>query len=313
MTKKLISSLFLCLAVCQVFAQTQNRILVASSSVSGTYELMTQEVSDFCSDDNFTIVKADNVKGGVIQNLEALKSNKVMAAFVRSDVVYALAQSDPTYRALKTLVALYPEDIHILALRDSKSKKTSTWSIGTQDFNSASDLTGFPVGAASGGHITARVLTGAIKFSDIKEFGTGKEVMNALDNGTIAAAVFVGGTPLPALEALSGDKYKLLPIPENVAMQLSGVYKRSTINYSNLHSGAISTLSSDALILTRKYSLASMIAPQAKFRECFYKHLSELQETPGKHPKWQEVSATNHGTWEWYDLPTSPAAVTRKH
>jgi len=300
----------LCLLVLfSVMLFAQDRIVVAASSVSGTYELMTQEISEYCSNENFVIEKAPGVTGGVVQNLEALKNNKASAAFVRTDVVYAAAQSDPTYRNFKTLIALYPEDIHILALRESKSKKLATFSIGNQTFDTAADLAGFTVGAASGGHITARILTTELHFGNIAEFPTGKDVMAALDSGQIAAAVFVGGTPLPSLASLSGDRYKLLSIPENVAIRLSGVYKRTTINYSNLHSGAIATLSSDALILTRKYSLPKMIAPQAKFRQCFYAHLAELQETPGKHPKWQEVTAANHGSWEWYELPNTVKEV----
>jgi TRAP-type uncharacterized transport system substrate-binding protein len=302
------------LVLFSILLVAQERILVASSSVSGTYELMTQEISDYCSTESFVIEAAPGVKGGVVQNLDALKSNKAMAAFVRTDVVYAAAQSDPSYRNFKTLVALYPEDIHVLILRDSQTKKLGRFSFGNQTFDTAADLAGFAVGAASGGHITARILTAELHFGEIKEFGSGKEVMAALDNGTIAAAIFVGGTPLPSLTSLSGDKYKLLAIPESVAVKLSGVYKRSTISYENLHSGAIATLSSDALILTRKYTLPKMIQPQATFRACFYAHLDELKETPGKHPKWQEVSATNHGNWEWYELPdvSRTIPVTRK-
>lgn len=292
--------LFFCLA-----GHCQDRIIVANSSVSGTYELMTQEIGEYCSTDSFTIEPAPGVKGGIMQNLAALRGNGASAAFVRADVVYALAQSDPTYRNFKTLVSLYPEDIHILALRQSKMRAQGWNHWGSKDFDTAADLAGYPVGASSGGHITGRILTGAIGFSEVKEYPSGKAVMTALDNGEIAAAIFVGGTPLPSLQGLTGDKYKLLSIPDSVANKLSGVYKRSQISYQNLSESPVATLSSPALILTRKYTTPKMIAPQAKFRSCFLAHLTELQETPGKHPKWQEVSPTDHGPWEWYDLPAA--------
>lgn len=308
--KHLVPTIVFVLICSAMFAQAPARILVASSSVSGTYELMTQEISESCSDE-ITIEKAPGVAGGVMQNLEALKSNKASAAFVRADVIYAMAQSDPTYRDFKTLISLYPEDIHILVLKDSKTKKIGTFSFGVQSFETAADLSGFPVGAASGGHITARILTDKLHFGDIREYPTGKDVMSALDSGEIAAAVFVGGTPLPSLEKLPSNRYKLLPIPENVAAGLSGVYKRSSISYSNLSSGPVPTLSSDALIITRRYSLPKMVAPQATFRACFYNHLAELQETPGKHPKWQQVNAFNHGSWEWYEIPGAVATKKR--
>lgn len=296
------------------FVGAQDRILIGASSVSGTYEKMVSELSDYCSTDNFVIDVSPKVKGGVLQNLDALKGNQVSAAFVRADVVFAMSQSDPAYHNFKTLVALYPEDIHILVLRQSRTKKLGVFAFGYQEFTTASDLAGFAVGAASGGNITARILTGQLHFSDVKDYQTGKEVFAALDSGEISAAVFVGGTPLPALESLSGDKYKLLPIGEGVAAVLSGVYRRANISYSNLRSGSVPTLSSDALIITRKYTTPKMIAPQAKFRQCFYDHLTELQEEPGKAPKWQEVNLQNHGTWDWYEIPgvVAPAATHKR-
>lgn len=296
------------LSVC--LSQAQERILVANSSVSGTYELMTQEISDYCSNEQFSIESAPGIKGGIMQNLDALRNNRASAAFVRADVIYALAQSDPTYRNFKTLVALYPEDLHVLTLRQSKMKKLGTFSFGTKDFNTVEDLAGYPVGASSGGHITGRILKNVVGFSDVREYPSGKAVMAALDNGEIAAAIFLGGTPLPSLQGLSGDTYKLLPVSETTVTRLSGIYKRSQITYANLGDTPVSTLSSEALIITRKYTTAKMIEPQARFRSCFYAHLTELQETPGKHPKWQEVSPTNHGSWEWYDLPTVGVPVS---
>lgn len=286
----------------------QDRITFAASSSSGTYKVMLGEIMSECSDDSLQITMAPE-KGGATENLEALANNEVQAAFLHSDVLYAAAQSDPNYKTLKTLVALYPEEIHVLALRTSKTKKVG-WSFGVQEFSNLADLKGFTVGAAGGGVTTSRILKVPGEFQ-VRAYNSGKEVLDGLNNGDIAAAIFVGGAPLPNLQGLSGDTYKLLSIPESISSQLTGVYRSATINYQNLRSGSIKTLAPSAIIATRKYNKPAFIAPQVKFRNCFYQHLDDLKETPGKHRKWQQVSATDQGVWDWLDLPTAKVVVVK--
>ncbi len=293
-------------------ALAEDKLIVAAASSSGTYHTMLSEIVEFCSADGGDLrIEESPVKGGATDNLYALANNRVSAAFLHSDVVYAMAQAEPKYRELKTLVALYPEEIHVLALRNSKTvvKGKNVWNKDkVVEFDDLGKLRDHRVGAAGGGCITARVLTGQGEgHFDVTCFDTGKEVLPALQSGEIDAAIFVGGSPLPNVEALSSAEFKLLPIPEAMASKVSGVYKTATIDYRNLKSGPVKTLAPEAIILTRKYTRPQMIAPQAKFRRCFLDHLDDLKETPGKHPKWQLVDASNHGVWEWYELPNSPA------
>lgn len=285
-------------------------LLIADSSSSGTYKAMLAEVRDVCGTDDFTIDELPQ-QGGAPENLEALKNNRASAAFLHSDVIYAAAQADPSYKELKTLVALYPEEIHVLALRNSITKQLSMGAFKPyQQFNSLGDLAGFNVGAAGGGVITARVLTGQGEgHFNVIPYNTGKEVIDALGKGEISAAIFVGGSPLPNLTGLSADQYKLLPIGETIASRVSGVYRPATINYTNLRSGVVKTLAPQALLVTRKYTRPQMIEPQAHLRECFMQHLDDLKETPGKHPKWQLVDPQDHGVWDWYELPTTTAVI----
>ncbi len=85
------------------------------------------------------------------------------------------------------------------------------------------------------------------------------------------------------------------------------------ITYTNLKSDSIKTVATSAIIATREYKTPKYMAQQKWFRDCFYEHLIELQETPNMHQKWQEVDPNDHGVWEWYDLPTAspnPVATT---
>src|SRR5271165_4726030 len=176
----------------------QSTFLVADDSSSGTYKKMLGEIIGVCSTDDFNIQEAPGVTGGAPGNLDALVNNRAQAAFLHSDVFFANAQADPSYKRFQTLLALYPEPIHVLALRTSKTKKPGTFSFGTQDFNSLADTKGYKVGAAGGGVITARILQGQGEggFS-VTPYDKGDDVISALNNGDIAAAIFVGAAPLP--------------------------------------------------------------------------------------------------------------------
>jgi TRAP-type uncharacterized transport system substrate-binding protein len=285
--------------------------LISAASSSGTYKLMLGEIKKFCDDEDFTIKEIPN-NGGATENLEALVNNTVSAAFLHSDVIYAMAQADSKYRNYKTLVNLYGEDIHVLALRIAKEKTGGVAGYGATPvvYSTLADLANRNIGAAGGSVITARILTGQGEgHFNVVPFDDGKDVIEALTNGHIQAAIFVGGSPLPNLAQLNATDFKLLPLGDAIASKVSGVYRPATINYTNLKSGPIKTLAASAIILTRQYKTPKMIAPQARFRECFYNKLDELRETPGTHKKWQEIDPSDHGVWEWYDLPAASPAT----
>jgi TRAP-type uncharacterized transport system substrate-binding protein len=195
-------------------AQQATQIIVAADSSSHTYEKMLGELISVCNNEQLQIVQNKDVHGGAVGNLDALYNNKAEAAFLHSDVFTATAESDSGYNSLQTLLALWAEPIHVLALRQSKTPKLSTFSFGKQEFTQLSDLKGFKVGAAGGGVKTLQNLN---SFGDagliIAEFSKGDDVIPALDRGDIAAAVFVGAAPLPNIDALKNKTdYKLLPV-----------------------------------------------------------------------------------------------------
>lgn len=274
---------------------------VADDSSSGTYHKMLSEIQNVCSSDDFQIIEAQGVTGGAPGNLDALVNNRAQAAFLHSDVFFANSQADPSYKKFQTLVALYPEPIHVIALRQSKTSKLG-FSFGKQEFNSLADTKGFKVGAAGGGVFTARILQGQGQGGfEVVPFGSGNDVITALDNGQIAVAIFVGAAPLPNIEKLNKQNYKLLPIGESIAGRVQGVYRYTNINYAGLTNGPLKTLAPVATLITRKYSTPAMVDVQRKFRSCFYEKLGELQDTGS--PNWQVIDPADHGVLDWYDIP----------
>lgn len=286
-----------------------NTIVIADDSSSGTYKKMLGEIIGHCSSDELSIQEAKGVTGGAPGNLDALFNNKAQAAFLHSDVFLANSMSDPTYKRFQTLVALYPEPIHVLALKQSKTKG-GTLGFSTVEFNTLSDLKGYKVGAAGGGVFTAKILTGQGKGGfDVVQYSGGKEAITALESGEVGAVVFVGAAPLPNLETLDKAKFKLIPIGEGIAGNVKGVYRSATINYAGLTTGPVQTLAPIATLMTRKYSTPKKVAAQRHLRDCFNKSLDELKDNGS--PNWQQVEANDHGVLDWYEIPTTGIAIKK--
>lgn len=310
---KQILSLITILALSAVgLAQTPTTVKIAVGSSSGTYEKFLAEIEGVTKD-VVTFEKYPDAHGSV-ENLDALITNKVSLAFMHSDIIDFRGKRE-NLKAFETVLTLFKEEVHFVAPRASKRKPVRTGGFagfgGTTTavpvLNSIEDLKGLRVGASGGGAITAQVikLMGNIPYEFV-QFEKGDQVMAALNDGSIDAAVFVGGAPLPNIEKLN-NAYKLLPMGQQTLTLLKSVYSTATITYPKMAPEGISTVAADALLVGRVYKSEKMVSMLRNVRAAFASRLLELQETPGIHPKWQEVHLDNEGTWPYMKL-TPPAA-----
>lgn len=274
---------------------------IADGSSSGTYQDFVKQIVSVCGT---TIHVVEIPSTGAVDNLDKVINNDANAAFLHSDVIWNRNQRAPEDVAnIKTLLALFKEDVHFVAL--NKPYKEGGWkSMGSSGANldSINDLKDLSVGAAGGGFITANVirLQSEITYK-VVSFESGKDVMAALNNGTIAAAVFVGAAPLPNLKDLGKD-YKILSISESTRDKLKSVYRPTTITYTKMSPTAVQSVAADSLLVSRVYKTPKFSQALQAFRSCFYRNLDELKETPGTHKAWQQVDQSNHGKWNWYDF-----------
>ena len=176
--------------------------------------------------------------------------------------------------------------------------------------NTIEDLKDLNVGAAGGGAISAQVikLETDIPYHFI-EYKTGDEVFAALNNGDIDAAVFVGGAPLANLENL-GPEYQILSIPSGDVDKLKQVYHPATVTYTNMRPDSVDTVAADCVLVGRVYKTPKFVNALATLRSVVDAKLTEIQETTGSHPKWQEVQPSSQykGLLPWMDLPVVPVA-----
>lgn len=314
-TLRSFSIVILILAVaCSAFGQTTFK--VAADSSSKTYNKMLGEIIGVCSTDSFQIMPMNANGGGAVGNLDALVTNKVDAAFLHSDVYIFSANTDASYNRYKTLIALWPEPIHVLVLRTSKTKKASTFSFGTVIINSLSDLIGsnFKVGAAGGGVKTASILSqqGGGNFTVI-DLQNGDAVIPALDSGSVDAVLFVGAAPLPNFDKINKANYKLVPIGDSISGRVSNMYRQAKISYPTLTNGPITTLAPIATLLSKSFSTPAKVQGQAMMRKCVADKLGELQDTGS--PNWADVVANDPGipTIPWLSLPVASTPVSASH
>lgn len=288
-------------------------IKVATGGPKGTYTRMFAEMYERCKD-TLTIVPV--ATSGSVENVDKLKGNDVNAAFAQADVLFLRQLRSEDMSNLKTLVALHKEQIHVIALTDSKLTEGGI-GIGSFKarakpvvFQTVADLAGRRVAAAGGSAVTASViqLQSGIPF-ELVELPDADAVVAAVRSGQVEAGLLVGGAPLGNIAALGKD-FKLLAFPEAVTDRLKQVYGPARLSYSNLSAGNVPTIATEAVLVTRTYKTEKMTSALAAFRACVFANLDELKETTGTHPAWQGVTE-DHGKWPWYDL-TQPKVARKK-
>jgi uncharacterized protein len=286
--------------------------LVADGSSSGTYKQFLTQIIAATSDSGIVFKEVDS--HGAVENLSLLIDNKVMGAFMHSDVIYHRSKNEPTAnleKKFQTLLALFPEDVHFLALAESKRKTGGTFGYGAKPvvIKSIDDLNGLNVGAAGGGWITANIvkLLSDIPYVVLPTFNSGGDVLAALNSGAIDAAVFVGAAPLPNLENL-GPQYKLLPIEGRTADKLKVQYAPTSVTYTKMNPNPVPTVAAQCLFVSKVYKSAKMVNTLTTFRNSFLAKLDEIKETPGNHAKWQAVDPEIHGPWAYMELGTNAPA-----
>lgn len=283
--------------------------LIADGSSSGTYKQFLKEIVAATPESG--LIFKEIPSSGAVENLGLLIDNKVMGAFMHSDVIAHRAKNEQTAQLdtkFKTLLALFPEDVHFLSLAESKRKTGGTFGYGAKPIviKTIDDLGGLNVGAAGGGWITANMvkLLSDIPYKILPTYNSGAEVLKALENGEIDAAVFVGASPLPNLENL-GPQYKILGISGNTADKLKIQYRASSVTYTRMSPNPVPTVAAQCLFISKVYKSKKMVDILTNFRNGFNSKLDEIKETPGNHKKWQDVDSENRGPWSYMELATN--------
>lgn len=294
--KRLIAAFAVALAASAAWAQTFT--ISAGAPTGSTYTQMGSEWLAACSTVPARII---NSTGG-LENIDRLVGNKVSGAIVPTDALFLRARSEDL-TGVKTLVALHPEEVHVLVLSAGiKRKGISNTFAATLQPRTVSDLESMTVGAWGASTRTANLVSeyGRLGWTvvDVGNADGGVKALAARDIDVLLAAA---GAPASWATQL-GQAYRLVGFDGGLVEALAKIYVPAQISYSNLGSGAgVKTVATEALFVIQNYPKTTAYAGYAReLRRCLANKLEELQYTDGTHPKWKKVSMENHGKWAGY-------------
>ena len=283
--------IFAALVAAASLAQAQ-QVKIATGSPKGTYHALFTNIAEKCGNE-MAIVGVNT--SGSLENLDKLTGKEVSAAFMQTDALFASAQGRDLGN-VKTLVAFNKESVHVVAAAQSGLKTSGNMiGMGKQDivFGTAEDLNGYRVAAAGGSVVTAQLIKaqGQINWT-IVPVDSADAALAAVKSGQVQAAVLVGGQPLGNVKGLGND-YKLLGFRQSTVDLLKTVYVADKLSYPKLSQSAVSTIATEALLVTRTVNTPERINALSNFRSCIYKNVPEWQDADGAHPAWSQVDTNN--------------------
>jgi len=285
------------------------QFIVSTGAAGNTYDTMVRQLATACQSETDRPI-IGKPSSGSMENVDRLVNNVVPAAIVQTDVLtYRSRQDDLSH--IKVLFALHAEEVHVLALSETR-KVGGIAGFGGTALDTIADLRDRKVGAWGGSFITAQVirLQSEIGFN-VVELPDEAAGLKALNDKSVDALLSVGGSPQAWVQRLD-RKFRLLPIAEGDAGKLKSIYRPAKLSYGNLGQTGVPTVATDAVLVARDYKTPGLSAMLSQTRFCFERHLVELQETPGNHPKWQTVSLETQPKWPRYTAPSAPVAPTSR-
>ena len=294
------------IAAFSVAAFVQDAVVISTGGPKGTYSSFFKSIQAICGD---TVQLIEKPSAGSDANIDNLINKQADAAFVQSDTLQFTAMNDPraSDSQLRVLLPLYPEEVHVVALKDL-SKTSGGLSLfgknlgGTKtQLNSLADLEGVNVGAWGGSYTTARAISylGGVKY-ETKQYDDDKKALAALNAGEIAAIIAVGGQPLGFAAGLN-TSYKLLKIDSGLADKVKA-YQKARVNYRNLGADSTETVAARSMLIVKNYSTPARREKLAALKRCIVANIGDFKEGTGHHPKWNDVDLDAPVSWAMYDV-----------
>lgn len=295
------------------------KIVIGTGGAGGTYDVMVgKELMGQCKTQDPKTFGVINRDGGTIANIDNILANKQDAGVGQEDVLFLKKSVNPEVNQLKVLFTLHPEEVHVFVKRNTglrQADKVTTKYMGLKEdrqpgadinFNSVEDLAGFKVAAWGGSFDTARLIraNGGIAYEPVM-YKDQASAFAALNKGEVQGVLAVAGAPAQNFEAIKDDNLKLVSFKEDTVQKLVAIYNGgSVLNYTNLNSEGIKTVSTNAVLFTREFTDPSILRALSELRSCYVTAVATLKDKRGAHKKWRQVNVNGKSKWPMYDLPT---------
>ena len=245
---------------------------------------------------------------GGLQNLTTLASNKADLGFVQLDTLQDMKASDEAIAALRAVVALNHNLLHLLARADGFTYEgpKRLWPLSPEKVTvvplRASQLKGLPVAVVGSARALGRVLDRRygleLQFVDVD---TDEQALAKLRSGEVAALLSTSGWPSGPIQKLKRDAgVRLMQFD----LPVQPPYQLMRKNYENLDAFNHAFLAAPNLLVTRAFAPTGVKGRAvAELQACIRKNLVNLQEGDFE-PAWREVKDLQ-GSHDWPRISTT--------
>lgn len=289
-----------CLGGILGIATSAHAVGIASGQPTGTNYPMVEDIIKVCSKPGAPITNV--ISDGSIDNLNKVYQDpSAQFGIVQADA--ATYQQGVDKQMMKKIVMVFPffsTEIHLVAKDGSP-------------INSLADLAGKRVvegPEGSGTWVTVQVikqLTG-IKWNGF--YASQSDGMKAVTAGQADVMFVVAGAPVKIVKETVG--IKLVPL-KHPKLDEFGLYTKALLT-SGLYpaqKAAVNTYKVDNMLVTfafkteRQKEIGDLVT-------CIAQNIEKMQTTPGFHPKWKDVDATDIDRIQWPAHPAAVAAIKRE-
>ena len=267
---------------------------IATGPNDGSYFQIAQDIKNVAAKEKIDIQVVPTK--GSLENIDLLGSGKVDLAIVQldalrfvSDVLKEKKGSD-LFDSIKVIMNLYPEEIHIL------SNKNDIQTFYHLDGKRVS------IGAKGGGTaVTAAVLLSVYDIKAVVSFDDFGDAVKKLQQGELDAVMFVGGAPVPFIQALD-SKFHFVRLPANPALEQ--IYLRTSLGKSQYSWAAADaeTYAVPASILGLDKRNQNYAAETQKLVLAILNSADDLRANG--HPKWKNSIIQTYFPYRGYE-PTN--------
>ncbi len=295
-------------------AQDTQALRIATGKTDATNSQMFQAIKAACP---ANLQEITDTSGGA-DNIGLLQANKVDAGIAQVDVAEFLQKTDPNIGKLRSLVALNPNYLHIIAstrgVMVDPGKPAAIMGFGGTparyaQVSNINDLKGQTVVAHGSAQLTIRIISQklGLNLSVVDDDTKDRQGLQSVKNGQAAAFVAMGGRPVGWIEQLNGADYVLVPMQKEAVGMLGSPYSAQQLTYKNLSAFGFYTAAVKNELFVRNFQ-GGKAKLLADLRECYKNNLIDIKETTGTHAAWQEVDDLDATAWPRFEAPAATPA-----
>jgi TRAP transporter TAXI family solute receptor len=260
-----------------------NTVAIISGDRGATSAAVADDLSAVLDSDDLRVLPILG-KGGA-QNIRDVRFMKgVDLGITQSNLLGHFKRSNeigPIDGEIVYLAKLFNEEMHVVVRTEGGPATIEELSGQRVNFGEA----------GSGTQMTAREVFGRLGVKPVEVNLDQAQALQELEAGRLAASVIVSGKPVAAVSRLTGQGFKLLPVP--YAKELRDDYLPATLtaeDYPGLAAPVVDTVAVSTVLIAYNWPKGSdRYRRLEKFVATFFPRVADLQAPP-RHAKWRETN-----------------------